>query len=79
MREIHVIVTIPPNVMPERYEDIKVTHEPTDVFEGNDPNATRVTAREGDTELIVHWRPGIPQDKAVETHAIDAVLRSLGL
>ena len=79
MREVHVMVIVPQDTLALRAEDIFVQHEPKENYEGNDPNSTRITAREGDTEVIIHWQNGIPQDKEVETHATDAVLRSLGL
>lgn len=79
MREVHVIVNVPEGKVPEGYDDIHVTHEPAENFEGNDPNATKLVSNEADTTVIIHWAGGIPKDNEVVTHATDAVLRSLGL
>ena len=79
MREIHVVVKVPQDSVPEGFKDIHVSHEPASHFEGSDPNATRYTSQVANTTVNIHWYEGRPKDKAVEAHATDAVLRSLGL
>lgn len=79
MREIHVVVKVPQDKIPQGFKDIHVSHEPANQFEGNDPNATHFTSQVANTTVIIHWYEGLPKDKEIEAHATDAVLRSLGL
>jgi hypothetical protein len=79
MREIHVVVKVPQDRVPEGFKDIHVSHEPASHYEGSDPGATRFTSTDANTTVFIHWYDGLPKDKEVQAHATDAVLRSLGL